>query len=166
MMGGWTPGDRALPKQEPDLFVVRHYDGFDNEWIDVFGPDTKDACHEEWRKRTDGGTKSARYADIDYYKVFPADITMVNSEQGNRELGIQTIRDAPEPEPERLPSRAEHGVEPWGHKVHVSIYYKGDATELEIQGIIEGVNEIAPDAEFIGVEVHTVSDEPRDQGAA
>lgn len=62
------------------LYVVRLWDGFDGQWMDIFGPATKDACDKEWGKRTDDGKKNATYGDIDYYRIFPADTTMKFSE--------------------------------------------------------------------------------------
>jgi hypothetical protein len=61
------------------LFVVRLYDGMDNQWIDVSPPASfEDAC-KVWLKETDGGAKNTSYNDIDYYRVFPADTKMIFS---------------------------------------------------------------------------------------
>ena len=61
------------------LFVVRLYDGFDNQWIDVTVPITYEEALEEWNLRTDDGQKMTTYGDIDYYKIFPVDTTMLYS---------------------------------------------------------------------------------------
>lgn len=65
------------PKEKPDLFVVRLYDGFDNRWIDVSGAVNKDEADRIWREKTQNGKKSTSYNDIDYYRVFPADTRML-----------------------------------------------------------------------------------------
>ena len=59
------------------LYVVRLYDGFDNQWIDVSEPVMHEEATRIWNEKTDNGTKSTKYADIDYYKIFPADTKMV-----------------------------------------------------------------------------------------
>lgn len=81
-----------MAEKPEKLFVVRLYDGFDNCWMDVSEPLPKIEADEIWLQKTDGGTRSTRYDDIDYYAVFPADTTMVHSVQGNADLGITTIR--------------------------------------------------------------------------
>lgn len=70
----------VTPKSDTDLYVVRHWDGFDGEWMDVFGPAAKSACDAYWREKTDNGKKNSSYDDIDYYRVFPADTKMQYSE--------------------------------------------------------------------------------------
>jgi hypothetical protein len=72
------------------LFVVRFYDGFDNEWIDVSDPVGRVEADRIWNEKTEDGTKNTSFNDIDYYRVFPADTTMVFSEKGKREVfGIE-----------------------------------------------------------------------------
>lgn len=66
------------------LFVVRLYDGFDHEWMDVSPPLSWDEAQAVWREKTEGGTKSTNYNDIDYYRVFPADTVMACSAEGRR----------------------------------------------------------------------------------
>jgi hypothetical protein len=98
-------GEQALARakqKDPNAtaFVVRLYDGFDNCWMDVlecdpaFGGHVMDA--EEvvklWLEKTENGTKKIGYGEIDYYAIYPVTVTMVNSEKGNAELGIKTIR--------------------------------------------------------------------------
>ena len=77
-------------------FVVRLYDGFDNCWMDCYGQPAEgldaDAAMKLWNEKTEDGTKSTRYGDIDYYAIYPKTVKMVHSEEGNRELGIDTIR--------------------------------------------------------------------------
>lgn len=60
-----------------NLFIVRLYDGFDNYWIDVSDPVSKEEATRIWNEKTDNGTRSTSFSDIDYYKVFPADTKMV-----------------------------------------------------------------------------------------
>jgi hypothetical protein len=72
---------KALGKLEaPEtMYVVRLYDGMDNQWIDVSGPLPYDEANKIWQEKTDNGTKRISFDEIDYYKVFPADTEMVFS---------------------------------------------------------------------------------------
>jgi len=63
-----------------DLFIVRLYDGMDNQWIDVSGPLPSDQANRVWLEKTVNGTKNVSYDEIDYYKVFPADTKMLYSD--------------------------------------------------------------------------------------
>lgn len=67
------------------LYVVRHYDGFDNDWIDVSDPVSLQEAALIWGEKTDGGKKLTQYSDIDYYGIFPADTVMRYSEEGRKE---------------------------------------------------------------------------------
>ena len=60
-----------------DLFIVRLWDGFDGIWCDVEGPVSKEEANRIWNEKTANGTKSAKYSDIDYYAIFPADTSML-----------------------------------------------------------------------------------------
>lgn len=62
-----------------DLFIVRFYDGFDNQWMDIAGPMSKKAADKILAEKTANGTKNTSYADIDYYAIFPADTRMLYS---------------------------------------------------------------------------------------
>ena len=73
-------------------FLVRVYDGFDNCWSNCGPPMTGEEAMELWNQRTENGTRSTSYSNIDYYAIFPTTVKMVHSEEGNRELGINTIR--------------------------------------------------------------------------
>jgi hypothetical protein len=63
-------------------YVVRFYDGFDNEWKDVSKPVSREKASEIWNKKTNNGKKNATFDDIDYYSIFPADTVMKFSEVG------------------------------------------------------------------------------------
>ena len=67
-----------------EKFIVRQYDGFDNEWIDISKPMSKEEAKELWNKRTKDGTKNTCFADIDYYEIFPADTIMRYSSKEGR----------------------------------------------------------------------------------
>ena len=67
-----------------EKFIVRQYDGFDNEWIDISKPMSKEEAKELWNKRTEDGTKNTCFADIDYYEIFPADTVMHYSSKEGR----------------------------------------------------------------------------------
>lgn len=70
-----------------ETFVVRLYDGFDGEWMDVTGPLSPEEAKAEWAKRTDDGKRSTGYFDVDYYAIYPTSVKMVWSEEG---LGSHT----------------------------------------------------------------------------
>jgi hypothetical protein len=54
---------------------------------------------------------------------------------------------------------------PWGHKITVSAYFTGEPDDLGIEWAIDKLNEMWPDAEFIGLAVDEVRDGPNDQVA-
>lgn len=54
-----------------EKFIVRLYDGFDDQWIDISKPVNKDTASKIWNEKTENGTKNTNYDDIDYYKIFP-----------------------------------------------------------------------------------------------
>lgn len=58
------------------LFVVRLYDMFDG-WMDITGPVSKERAQEVLSERTNGGTKNTKYADGDYYAIYPANTRML-----------------------------------------------------------------------------------------
>ena len=65
------------------LFVVRLYDGFDNEWFDVTDkPVTRLEATKILAEKTNNGTEKTSFDDIDYYDIFPADTTMKYSKKG------------------------------------------------------------------------------------
>jgi len=75
--------DTYVQKKIADnLFVVRLYDGFDHEWIDVSKLVTKVEAEKILAEKTEGGTKNTKFEDIDYYAIFPADTTMWYSAKG------------------------------------------------------------------------------------
>ena len=57
-------------------FIVRLWDSFDG-WIDVTGPVPKAEADRVWNERTNNGTCKTKYADGDYYAIFPADTRML-----------------------------------------------------------------------------------------
>jgi hypothetical protein len=61
-------------KQVDRLYVVRLYDGFDNEWIDVSKPVSREQAEKIWNEKTDCGTNKTSYDDIDYYKIFSYEV--------------------------------------------------------------------------------------------
>lgn len=60
-----------------ELFIIRHWDGFDGTWMDVSPAMTFTQAHEVWEGLTNGGTRNTQYNDIDYYQIFPADTQML-----------------------------------------------------------------------------------------
>jgi hypothetical protein len=63
-----------------ELFIVRLYDGFDNQWMDVTGAVSRAEADRIWSEKTENGTKNKSFDDIDYYRIFPADTKMVFAE--------------------------------------------------------------------------------------
>jgi hypothetical protein len=62
-----------------DLFIVRLYDGMDNQWMDVSKPLPREQAQAIWLEKTEGGTKKIAFEEIDYYRIFPADTKMLYS---------------------------------------------------------------------------------------
>ena len=58
------------------LYVVRLYDGFDNEWMDVSKALPWEGALAIWNEHTKDGTRKTSYNDIDYYKIFPSNTRM------------------------------------------------------------------------------------------
>jgi len=69
---------------EPQLFIVRLYDGFDHEWMDVSDPMSYEEAKRVWDKKTDDGTHHITFDQIDYYEIFPADTIMHFSMEGEK----------------------------------------------------------------------------------
>lgn len=67
-----------------DRFVVRHYDGFDREWVDVTEPLPAAEAMCVWNEKTSDGTQLSQYDDIDYFAIHPADVVMRESAAGRR----------------------------------------------------------------------------------
>ena len=65
-----------------ELFVVRLYDGFDNEWMEVSEPVTKEEAQRIWNEKTNNGKEKTKFDNIDYYAIFPADTVMMYSQEG------------------------------------------------------------------------------------
>lgn len=68
--------------KDVDLYQVRLYDGFDHLWIDIDKPCLYDEALHIWNEHTKNGTCNTRFADIDYYDIFPADTVMLYSTEG------------------------------------------------------------------------------------
>lgn len=61
------------------MYIIRLYDGFDNQWLDISKPVSMKEATDIWNEHTNNGTKHICYNDIDYYKIFPADTRMIFS---------------------------------------------------------------------------------------
>lgn len=66
----------------PDLtkhetFIVRQWDGMDGCWTDCTGEVSRDEALRVWAKYTADGTRNIKYAEIDYYQIFPGGTRMV-----------------------------------------------------------------------------------------
>lgn len=61
------------------LYVVRLYDGFDNIWMDVSKPTSREEAEKIWNEKTENGKKNTKFDDIDYYAIYPADTEMLFS---------------------------------------------------------------------------------------
>jgi hypothetical protein len=60
-----------------DKFTVRVWDGMDGCWCDVVTNVDLGFALRTWCERTKDGIKNTKYADIDYYAIFPADTKML-----------------------------------------------------------------------------------------
>jgi hypothetical protein len=65
---------------ENGLFIVRHWDGMDGEWMDITEPVSFELALLEWFERTDGGKKFTSHKHLDYYRIFPSDTRMLFSD--------------------------------------------------------------------------------------
>ena len=74
-------------KMKEEKFVVRLYDGFDNEWIDVSEPVSREEAEKILNEKTEDGTKNTKFDDIDYYAIFPEDTIMFYSWAGREKRG-------------------------------------------------------------------------------
>lgn len=61
-------------------FIVRLYDGMDNQWMDVSAEVGKEEAERIWNEKTKDGTQNTKFDDIDYYKICPAGTKMLFSE--------------------------------------------------------------------------------------
>lgn len=74
--GHYAVTEKALKLLAHERFIVRLWDMFDG-WMDLTGPLSREEAYERWNRETKDGTQKTKYADGDYYKVFPADTRMV-----------------------------------------------------------------------------------------
>lgn len=70
-----------------EQFIVRHYDGMDNVWMDVSTAVSKEEADRIWNERTKGGTQNTKFGDIDYYRIFPAETVMLFRDESEGGLG-------------------------------------------------------------------------------
>lgn len=57
-------------------FTLRVWDGMDGVWCDVVANVDLGFALRQWCERTENGTKATSFNDIDYYKIFPAELRM------------------------------------------------------------------------------------------
>lgn len=81
----WDPIQRKFMKTT--LYVVRFYDGMDNVWMNVSCRVTKEEATRLWNEKTDNGKRNTKFADIDYYAIFPADTVMLYRDKSEGGLG-------------------------------------------------------------------------------
>lgn len=78
-----------------DKYVVRLWDGFDGEWMDVSDPLTKDEADKlagdknEARIGSGAGNRNGNYSEIDYFAVFPVNTRMLFSEGRSQTKGFE-----------------------------------------------------------------------------
>lgn len=80
---GFLRNQKQLRENPHALFVVRLYDGFDNEWMDVTEPVEYREAKEVWLEKTEQGTEKTCFDDIDYYDIYPADTKMLYDVERN-----------------------------------------------------------------------------------
>lgn len=69
----------TAPEIEEAKWILRMYDGMDGLWLDIGNPCSREEADRAWNKYTKNGREKTSYADIDYYKVFPANTRMLRS---------------------------------------------------------------------------------------
>jgi len=72
--------NNKISDENPNMkFIVRLYDGFDYEWIDITDPLFLEDARKVWMEKTENGIKHTKYEHIDYYDIFPEDTVMIYS---------------------------------------------------------------------------------------
>jgi hypothetical protein len=51
-------------------YIVRIYDGFDNEWFDICSPCSYDEALKLYNEKTENNTMNNTFMYIDYFGVF------------------------------------------------------------------------------------------------
>jgi hypothetical protein len=69
-----------------ETFIVRVWDGMDGCWTDCTGAVPRDEALRVWDERTAHGTRATKYADIDYYMIFPSGTRMNWDGSDGREM--------------------------------------------------------------------------------
>lgn len=67
-------------------WIVRIWDGMDGCWSDVTEETTAEEALKVWFEKTGGGNHNWRFADIDYYRIFPAETRMIWDGEAGREM--------------------------------------------------------------------------------
>jgi hypothetical protein len=67
-------------------FIVRVWDGMDGCWTNCTGEVTRDEALRYWAERTDCGAHHVSFAEIDYYRIFPAETRMQLDGSEGREM--------------------------------------------------------------------------------
>lgn len=83
-----TVKGNTMTESKP-LYVVRLWDGFDGEWMDVSDPLPKEEAETLCKRKNkdNHGREDGNYNDIDYYATFPADTKMYFSEGRSQTRG-------------------------------------------------------------------------------
>ena len=67
-----------------ETFIVRLWDGMDGCWCDSTGEVGRDEALRVWAEKTKNGTEHTKYADIDYWAIFPGGTRMIwDGSEGN-----------------------------------------------------------------------------------
>lgn len=78
---------------DTEQWVVRLWDGFDGEWMNVSEPMSQAEAEKlagdknERRLGSGAGNRDGHYSEIDYYKAFPANTRMAFSEGRSQTRG-------------------------------------------------------------------------------
>lgn len=67
-------------------FIVRVWDGMDGCWTDCTGEVDRDEALRVWAESTKNGTEATKYADIDYFAIFPGGTRMNMDGSEGREM--------------------------------------------------------------------------------
>lgn len=59
--------------------------------------------------------------------------------------------------------KEEREANPWGTKLIISVYFKGFVVEEGLDGVIDDIDQIFPESDFIGISSEVLYEEPKEQ---
>lgn len=89
----WVLANFEQAKFDETKWVLRHYDGFDNEWIDIATGWLRNIA-TKYCEMTKNDTEQCHFDHIDYYAIFPEDSKMIWTAE-NKQAAIAMDLDVP-----------------------------------------------------------------------